>query len=97
MGPRVLVTVDVAKSDIEERAAKAGIYIVQEERNTPKPTTGVVVAVGSDPELQENLKEGDTVIFAKYAGTDIVVQGETYRSLEFHEIISIIREEKEDE
>lgn len=93
MGSRILVTDLNPVTELEERARASGIHVVLTEQSIPKPTTGLVVAIGPDPLLQEQIKVGDTVVFAKYAGTSIQVEGTTYRSLEFQEIITVIREE----
>lgn len=93
MGSRILVEDIEATVDVVERGKQANLEIVLFEQNVPRPTEGLVVAVGSDPLLQEHLRIGDKVIFARYAGTHITVEGKTYRSLDFHEIITILREE----
>jgi len=53
-----------------------------------------VIAVGSDPFVQEITRVGDLVMFSKYAGLDVQVEGRTYRSLEVRELIAIIRQDE---
>ena len=91
LGPRLLCEEIVPVSDIEERAKNAGLVLAQFENSRPKPTTGKVVALGTDPELNEHIKVGDTVYFDKHAGSITTIEGKQYRSLEFHEITSVLK------
>jgi len=43
-----------------------------------KPVIGEVKAVGTDDELKDLIKVGDKVIFGKYAGEEIKVDGEKH-------------------
>ncbi len=40
-----------------------------------KPNIGKVIAVGTDEEIKELIKVGDKVLFGKYAGEEIKIQG----------------------
>ena len=93
MGARVLVR-DI-EPVVEEavRAAAAGIHIVIDKRNLPQPTSGVIVAVGTDPIIQEHYKVGDEVHFSKYAGMAEMIEGKPYRVLEEREITLKITED----
>lgn len=91
MGARVLVRELVTSLSLVERGKLSGLTVVAAEENTPKPTTGEIVALGTDPFLVENgLYVGAEVTFAPHAGKYQYVDGVTYRSLEFEEIISIV-------
>jgi co-chaperonin GroES (HSP10) len=96
LGARVMVEDITPLDDISARAEKAVIHAVVFEHNVPKPTTGKVIAVGSDPEVQRLIKVGDTVFFAKHGGIMTQVEGKTYRTLEFHEITSVLKEEEDE-
>jgi chaperonin GroES len=93
IGPRLLVEDIQATVDLVERGRQIGLEIIVNEQSVPKPTSGIVVAVGSDPILQEQVRVGDTVIFAKYAGSFIIFEGKQLRSLDFHEVITVLRED----
>ena len=60
-----------------------------------KPQEGVVVAVGPGRVLENgnrapmNVKKGDTVVFAKYGGTEVTVDGEDYIILDQDSIYAI--------
>ena len=89
LGARVFVEEIQAIDDISQRAKAAGIYAVTLDANKPRPTSGKVVAVGTDPIVQDQVKVGDTIIFAKYSGSYIQVEGVQYRCLDLAEIIAI--------
>jgi co-chaperonin GroES (HSP10) len=89
LGARVLVKDEVAISDLSARAAASGLHLALFEQSEPKPTTGIVAAVGSDPEIQALIHVGDRVFFSRHSGSLITIKGEEYRSLDFHEIITV--------
>lgn len=88
-GPRILVKDETPIDDISARAKAAGIHVAVFEENKPKPTTGIIVAIGTDPELHAHLKIGDRVFFSRHSGSHVRVKGEEFRCLEFHEIITV--------
>ncbi len=53
---------------------KVGSIIIPDTAKE-KPSMGKVVAVGTDEELQKVIAVGDKVIFGKYAGEEIKVEG----------------------
>lgn len=55
-----------------------------------KPNIGKVVAVGTDEELQKILKEGDRVIYAKYSGTEIEMDGKKYLIVTKKDVLAIV-------
>lgn len=95
LGARLLVDPVVTTLSLEERAHRAGLEIIVENENRPQPTMGVVVAVGSDPLLQEEIKVGDWVYFGKYAGHEVVLEGKSFRCLELQEVTGVQAEENQ--
>jgi chaperonin GroES len=89
LGARVTVEPLLETLSLEERGKKAGLYVVVSGENKPRPTTGRVVAVGTDPLVQELIKVGDKVYFGRLAGTEVIVDGKEYRSLDFNELIQV--------
>jgi chaperonin GroES len=73
LGSRVLVRI-VA----EETVTKSGLVIPDTAKD--KPQRGEVVAVGDDDTI--NVVPGDLILFAKYAGTDLRLDGEDYLILD---------------
>ncbi len=80
LGKRVLVE----RTEVEEKTA-SGIILVDSAKE--KPNTAVVKAVGS--EVTE-LKEGDTIVFEQYRGTEFTLDGQDYLVLEIENIIGVM-------
>jgi co-chaperonin GroES (HSP10) len=95
IGARCLVEDLEPEVSLVKRAAKAGLHLVIGEENVPKPTSGKVVAVGSDPLIQELVKLGDVVTFARHAGVYQQIEGKEFRCLELREIIMVIKPKAE--
>lgn len=89
LGARLLVEPIITTLSLEERAAAAGLEIVIENENKPRPTQGRVIALGSDPLLREEVKEGDIVFFHPYSGSEVTLCGKTYRQLEHVDITGV--------
>jgi len=76
-----------------EEKTKSGIVLPDTAKE--KPQEGEVVAVGpgryEDGKLVPmNVKQGDRVLFAKYAGTEIKLDGEEYLIMRESDILGII-------
>ena len=88
LGDRVIVKQD----DVEETTA-GGLLLSSGSKE--KPTTGVVLAVGDGRTTEEGktipvpVKKGDRVIYGKYGGTEIEVDGETVIILRSDDIYAI--------
>lgn len=89
IGARILILDIEPVDDISARAKAAGLHAVVYDRNVPKPTEGIVLGVGGDPLVQEEVKIGDHVFFGKFAGHHVYEQGREYRSLEFQEVTRV--------
>lgn len=78
----------------EEEKTKGGIIIPDAAKE--KPIEGIIVAVGkgkvtADGKLiKMELKEGDKVLFNKYGGTDIKIDGQDYLILKEDDIVGVI-------
>jgi chaperonin GroES len=85
IGLRVLV------ERLEEEAKTASGIIIPDNAKE-KPLEGKVIAISKEVEEDETLpiKEGDKVVFAKYAGTDITIDGKEYLVLNTDDILGII-------
>ena len=56
-----------------------------------KPLRGTVKAVGSGTKDEEMiLKEGDTVLYGKYAGTELELDGEKYLIMRQSDVLAVI-------
>ena len=89
LGDRVVI-----KAIAREAVTKSGIVLPDTAKE--KPQEGTVTAVGSG-RLQDNggrsameLHEGDHVLFAKYGGTEIILDDETYLVLRETDVLAVI-------
>jgi chaperonin GroES len=84
----------IVKRMEEEEKTKGGIIIPDTAKE--KPIEGKVMAVGSGKVTEEGkriplqVKEGDRVLFGKYAGTDIKIDGEEHLIMREDDIIAIV-------
>ncbi|MCP5048247.1 MAG: co-chaperone GroES [bacterium] len=53
-----------------------------------KPSIGKVIAVGTDEELQKIIKVGDQVLFGKYAGEEIKIEGKKHLIMSRSDILA---------
>ena len=84
LSDRVLIQPNPA----EEKTA-AGLIIPDTAKE--KPLAGKVVAVGpGTSEVKMEVKLGDQVLYGKYAGTEVTVEGETYLIMRQSDIFAII-------
>ncbi len=78
----------------EEDTSKGGIIIPDTAKE--KPQEGRVVAVGKgvirdDGKLQKlDIKKGDRVLFGKFAGTEVTLEGEEHLILREDDVLGIL-------
>ena len=73
----------------EEEVTKTASGLILPESAKEKPQQGKVIAVGVDA-LEEGINEGDMVIFGKYSGTEITLDGEEFLILTSDDILGIL-------
>jgi len=84
----------VVKRTQEEEKTKGGIIIPDTAKE--KPLEGVVVAVGSGTTLKNGktvpmeVKAGDKVLFGKYTGTEVKVDGEDLVLLREDDVLAVL-------
>ena len=84
LADRVLVEAAPA----EEKTA-SGIIIPDTAKE--KPQKGTIVAAGAGkPDEPMTVKEGDTVLYGKYAGTEITIEGNDYLIMRESDILAIV-------
>ena len=72
-----------------EETTIAGIIIPDSAKE--KPLRGTVLAVGNGTKDEEIvLKEGDNVLYGKYAGTEIELDGEKYLIMRQTDVLAIL-------
>ncbi len=78
----------------EERTSPGGIVIP--DTATEKPIKGEVIAVGNGKVLDSgetralDLKKGDNVLFGKYSGTEVKVDGEDLLVMREDDVMAVI-------
>ena len=84
LADRVLVEPAAA----EEKTA-GGIIIPDTAKETPQK--GKIVAVGNGkPDEPMTVKEGDTVLYGKFAGTEINIEGKDYLIMRESDLFAIV-------
>ena len=80
---------------VEEEAKKKGGIIIPDTAKE-KPIEGKVVAVGKGKILENGnqqpleVKKGDKILFGKYAGTEINIEGDEHLIMREDDIVAII-------
>jgi chaperonin GroES len=91
LGSRALVKV-------VEREEKTASGIVLPDTAKDKPQTAQIVAVGegklddSGNRVTLDASEGDVIVFAKYSGTEISLDGEDYMILDADDILGVVED-----
>lgn len=85
----------VVKIEETEEKTKSGIVLPDTAKQ--KPQKGEVIAVGSGRVLENGKKVplevnvGDRVIFSKYAGTEVKLEGKKYLILSENDVLAILK------
>jgi chaperonin GroES len=78
----------------EEEKTKGGIIIPDTAKE--KPAQGEIIAVGSGRVADDgkvralDVKKGDKVLFGKYAGTEIKIEGDEFLMMREEDILGVI-------
>ncbi|HEY5432791.1 MAG TPA: co-chaperone GroES [Coriobacteriia bacterium] len=89
LGDRVVV-----KASEAEEQTKSGLFIPDTAKE--KPQKGSVIAVGEGKYREDgtrvpvDVKVGDVVIYGKYGGTEVKVDGEDYLILRADDIYAVV-------
>ena len=77
----------------EEMVTEGGIYLPETAKE--RPMRGTVVAVGPGRRLDNgkraemSIRKGDTVVYGKYAGSEIEIKGEEHLILRESEVLGV--------
>ena len=84
----------VVKRTKEEEKTKGGIIIPDSAKE--KPVEGLVIAVGSGKALKDgkvrplDVKAGDRVLFGKYSGTEVKLDGDEHVILREDDLLAVL-------
>lgn len=74
----------------EEETTKSGI-ILPDTIDKEKKAEGKIVAIGAGEKIQAlKLKDGDRVLFGKYAGEEVTVDKVDYKILSDEDVLAVI-------
>ena len=82
LGDRIVV-----KRTQHEEKTKGGIIIPDSAKE--KPVEGLVIAVGAGKVHPLDVKEGDKILFGKYAGTEVKLDGEEHVLLREDDVLAV--------
>jgi chaperonin GroES len=80
---------------VEEETKTAGGLFIPETANE-KPQRGEIVAAGNGKKTEDgkvlplDVKVGDVVLFGKYAGTEVKVDGEEYLMMREDDLLAVV-------
>jgi len=86
----------IVKRSEEEEKTKGGIIIPDTAKE--KPIEGKVIAVGKGrinkdgTKIPMEVEKGDRILFAKYAGTEVKIDGEEHLIMKEDDVIAIIEQ-----
>lgn len=80
---------------LEEETKTAGGIIIP-DNHTEKPSRGEIISTGPGQRLENGsyatleVKEGDKILFGKYSGTEVKVDGNEYLIMKEDDILGVI-------
>jgi chaperonin GroES len=83
---------------IEDEPARRGAIIIPDSAKE-KPQEGQVVAIGTGRMTEDGkslplaVKQGDRILFGKYSGNEVKLDGEEYLIMKEEDVLGILREE----
>jgi chaperonin GroES len=84
----------IVKRVEEETKTAGGLFIPETAKE--KPQRGEIVAAGNGKKTEEgkvlplDVKVGDIVLFGKYAGTEVKVDGEEYLMMREDDLLAVV-------
>lgn len=83
LGKRILV-------ERTEEVTKTASGIIIPDSAKEKPQMGKVVAMAKKVAERGEIKDGSTVLFGKYAGTEITVDGKEYLVMSIDDVLGVM-------
>ncbi len=80
----------VLKQLAAESKTKSGIVLPGQEKEKPQQAEVVAVGPGTE-EVKMEVKKGDEVIYAKYAGTEVKLDDDTYIIVKQQDILAVVK------
>ena len=87
LGDRVVIK----KIEVQDKT-RSGIILTGSAKEEPQ--VAEVVAIGSgvknDDEYKDEIKVGDKVMFSKYGGAEVKIEGQEYTILKIEDILAVL-------
>ena len=80
----------VVVEPVEEQETRQGNIIIPDTAKE-KPRLGKVIAVGTDEDLQEVVKVGDKILYGKYVGDEVEIDGKELLIVQRADILAIVK------
>lgn len=86
LGDNVVIT---PEKKSEKTKTESGIYLPESATNeNERPQMGKVVAVGDSEKI--TFKKGQKVIYSRYSGTEVVMDGTTYLIVKNDDVLAVV-------
>ena len=88
----------IVEAAAKEQTTAGGIILPDTAQE--KPQRGTVLAVGPGKRLDSgqlapiDIREGDTVLYGKYGGTEVTVDGKDYVILRAEDVLAVVEDAK---
>ena len=80
----------VLKQLVAEETTKSGIVLPGQAQEKPQMAKVIAVGPGTD-EVKMELAEGDQVVFSKYAGTEVKIDGEELIITKQQDVLAVVK------
>lgn len=87
LGDRVVIK----KIEVEDKT-RSGIILTGSAKEEPQVAEVVAIGTGvtNDDEYKDEIKVGDKVMFSKYGGSEVKVDGEEYTILKISDVLAVL-------
>ncbi len=87
LGDRVVIQ----KVEVEDKT-KSGIILTGSAKEEPQVAEVIALGTGvtTDDEYKDEIKVGDRVMFSKYGGAEVEVEGEEYTILKIADVLAVL-------
>ena len=80
----------VLKQLVAEETTKSGIVLPGQAQEKPQMAKVIAAGPGTD-EVKMELAEGDQVVFSKYAGTEVKIDGEELIIIKQQDVLAVVK------
>lgn len=80
----------VLKQLVAEETTKSGIVLPGQSKEKPQQAEVIAVGPGTE-EVKMEVKKGDMVIYSKYAGTEVKLDGEEYIIVKQNDVLAVVK------